>query len=131
MNNPSPAAVEVIISALLVVAPITRPAAIPPMDAFHESFLPRADSAIHSTDAKAAEAAAIQKAGRAIALAIAPESEVAFAAKRLTVAAPVPEDVEVTGSGYHASWQAAKNVPAPAPINDALNVLFKQDPCTT
>ena len=88
-------------SGLLVVAPMTNPAAIPPIDAFQGSFLPLADSARHSTEAKAVAAAPNQNAGREMVLKIAPESEViALAANRL--AAP-PTGSEVTGSGYHAS----------------------------
>ncbi len=104
MNNPSPRAVEVMISALLVVAPITRPAAMPPREAFHGSFLFRAASAKHSTDANAVHAAEIKSEGRAIALRMPRESDAdattLVEVKRLT--APLADGV-LTGSGYHAS----------------------------
>ena len=130
MNKPRPHAAEVIISALLVVAPITRPAAIPPREAFHGSVLLRAASAKHSTDAKAAHAADINNAGRAIAREIPRVSDVAAMAlvevKRLT--APLADGV-LTGSGYHASWTAPKNVPAAAPASYWKKVTIQNMKC--
>jgi hypothetical protein len=74
---------------------MTKPPAIPPMAAFTESVFPLAASAVHSAAAKAAPAADIQKAGRAITRMTALESDgPVFLANRPTV---------WMGSGYHAN----------------------------
>ena len=88
-------------------APMTKPPAIPPIAALTESDFPLAASAEHSAAAKAAPAADIQKAGRAIARMMAFESE--------GPAFPMNRPAVWMGSGYHASWHAAKKVPAAAP----------------
>ena len=107
-------------SALLVIAPHTNPDAKPPIAAFQGSFFSRSDSAKHSTVAKVADAEPIQNAGREIALMISRGPSTAFAAKRFAAAPPVGG---ATGSGNHANWTAAKNVPPPAPSNYVVFVL--------
>eukprot|EP01083_Nonionella_stella_P069378 184959_1 len=107
---------------LPLMAPHTAPPANPPMAALNGSFVSLALSAQHSVAAKAAAAEDIQKAGRAMARPMALASDLlGFLPKRVAL---------TTGSGYHANWTAAKNVPAPAPTAAALNVLLRHGPST-